>query len=88
MNRILSLIINDKNIIIQKEGDRYISDRDIKEVIEDLITNNLELPTNKLIDLSNICDLMFSIVYKGIVKTIENINNKDVSIDNIVFEVC
>ena len=88
MNKIIPLTINDKNIIIQKEGERYIPEREIKEVIQDIIENNLEIPLGKSIDLSFICDSMFSIVYKGIITTIENINNVNVSVNNMIYEVC
>ena len=88
MNKIIPLTINDKNIIIQKEGERYIPEREIKEVIKDIIENNLEIPLDKSIDLSSICDSMFYIVYKGIITTIENINNVNVSVNNMIYEVC
>jgi len=88
MNKIIPLTINDKNIIIQKEGERYIPEREIKEVIQDIIENNLEIPLGKSIDLSFICDSMFFIVYKGIITTIENINNVNVSVNNMIYEVC
>jgi len=88
MNKIIPLTINDKNIIIQKEGERYIPEREIKEVIKDIIENNLEIPLGKSIDLSFICDSMFFIVYKGIITTIENINNVNVSVNNMIYEVC
>jgi len=88
MNKIIPLTINDKKIIIQKEGERYIPEREIKEVIQDIIENNLEIPLGKSIDLSFICDSMFFIVYKGIITTIENINNVNVSVNNMIYEVC
>ena len=88
MNKIIPLTINDKNIIIQKEWKRYIPEREIKEVIKDIIENNLEIPLGKSIDLSFICDSMFFIVYKGIITTIENINNVNVSVNNMIYEVC
>ena len=87
MSRTIPFKINNKNIIVEK-SERYISENEIKEVIEDLINNNLEMPQDKFIDLSNICNAMFSIMYKGIITTIENINNIEISIDNIVFQVC
>lgn len=87
MSRIIPFTIDNKNIIVEK-SERYISEDEIKEVIEDLITNNLEIPKDKFIDLSNICNTMFSIMYKGIITTIEIINNIEIPIDNIVFQVC
>jgi hypothetical protein len=89
MSRIIPITINNKNIVIQKVNDRYINEEDMKLAIEDIIKdNNLKLEENKKFDMSNICDLMFSIVYKGIVSTIENINNNNhITIENIIFEV-
>jgi hypothetical protein len=88
MCRIIPVKIKDKSIIVQKVSDRYIKEDEIKLAIEDIIKdNNLILEENKRVDLSSICDLMFSIAYKGIIKTIENINNKEILIENIIFEV-
>lgn len=87
MNRIIPFKINNKNVIVEK-GDRYIKESEIKEVIQDLIENNLEMPRDKLIDLSDICNYMFSIMYKGIITTIEIINNIETPTNNIIFEVC
>jgi hypothetical protein len=75
--RVIPFEINNQNVLVQKESERYIPEREIKEVIEDIIENNLDFPTNKFIDLSSICDKMFSILYRGIVSN-----------DNILFEVC
>ena len=86
--RIIPLAINDKNIIIQK-ADRYIKEDEIKLAIEDIVKDNqLELSLEKKIDLSNICDSMFSIMYKGVATIIEKINDKELYINKIVFEVC
>ena len=86
MSRIIPFTINNKNVIVEK-GDRYIKESEIKEVIQDLIENNLDMPQDRFIDLSNICNYMFSIMYKGIVTTIETINNIEISTNNIIFEV-
>lgn len=59
MNRIIPFTINNKNIIVEK-SERYISENEIKEVIEDLINNNLKIPQDKFIDLSNICNAMLA----------------------------
>jgi hypothetical protein len=88
--RIIPIELDNKNILVQKTNDRYIREDDLKLAIQDIINDNqLDLIENMFIDLSKTCDLMFSIVYKGIIKTIKNINNKEeITIDNIVFEVC
>lgn len=87
--RIIPLQIENKTVLVQKETERYIKEDEIKLALQDIIKdNNLKLQENIRIDLSNVCDLMFSIIYKGIVKTVENINSKKISIENIVFEVC
>jgi hypothetical protein len=84
--RIIPIEIQDKKVLVQKDTDRYINENDLTLAIEDIIKDNiLELKENIKIDLSSICDLMFSIIYRGIIKIEEN---KDVWIDNIVFEVC
>lgn len=88
MERIIPLKINDKNILVQKESERYIPEKDIKEVIEDIIENNLDFPQDQLINLENICDKMFSIIYKGIITTIEKINEIEIPIENIIFKIC
>jgi hypothetical protein len=80
--------INDKNILVEKDTD-YITrneEQEIKLVIEDIIKDNqLKLSEGKLFDLSLFTDSMFSILYKGIINTLEN--NK-VLIENIIFRVC
>jgi hypothetical protein len=87
--RIIPIEIQDKKVLVQKETDRYIKEDEIKLVLQDIIKDNqLQLEENKKYDLSSICDSMFSIIYKGIIKSIENINDKDLQIDNIIFEVC
>jgi len=86
--RTIPLTVNNRNILIQKEGNRYIKEIEIREVIEDIVENNLEIPIDKLINLSDICDKMFSIMYKGIITTIEKINGLETPTNNIVFEIC
>lgn len=87
MERIIPFTIDNKDVLVKK-ANRYINENEIKEVIEDIIENNLEIPQDKFIDLSNICDSMFSIMYKGVATIIEKINDKELYINKIVFEVC
>jgi hypothetical protein len=89
MERVIPLTIKDKNILIHK-ADRYINENEIREVIVDIVENNLEIPKDKLIDLSSICDSMFNIMYKGVITMWENINDNDehIRIDKMLFEVC
>jgi hypothetical protein len=84
MKRTIEMTVNNKDIFVEK-SERYINEGEIKEVIEDIIINNLELPKDKKIDLSYICDSMFNILYKGIITMYEEItNNKS---DVMIFEV-
>jgi hypothetical protein len=86
--RIIPIEIHDKKVLVQKETDRYIKEDEIKLVLQDIIKDNqFKLEENKKYDLSSICDSMFSIIYKGIIKTIQNINNKEIPIENMIFEV-
>jgi hypothetical protein len=87
MERVIPFTIDNKDVLVKK-ANRYINENEIKEVIEDIIENNLDFPEGKFIDLSNICDSMFSIMYKGIATIIEKINDKELYINNMVFEVC
>jgi hypothetical protein len=87
--RVIPIQIQNKNILVQKNNDNYIAENELKLALEDIIKDTqLELEENKKYDLSNFCDSMFSIIYKGIIKTLENINNNDISIENLIFEVC
>jgi hypothetical protein len=83
--------INDKNILVEKDTD-YITrneEQEIKLAIEDIIKDNqLSLFEGKLFDLSLFTDSMFSIIYKGIINTLENINNNKISVENIIFRIC
>lgn len=85
--RTIEFDINDKKVLVQKD-DRYIKEDEIRLVIEDIVKSNVELSTNKKISLENLCDCFFSIVFKGIITTIQNINNKEIPITNMVFEIC
>lgn len=83
--RIIPLEIQDKTVLVQKSTDRYIKEYDLKLALEDIIRDNqLELKEDSRFDLSNICDLMFSVIYRGIIKFEEN---KDIWVENIIFEV-
>jgi hypothetical protein len=84
MKRTIEMTVNNKEILVEK-SERYINEGEIKEVIEDIIINNISLPENKKIDLSSICDSMFNILYRGIVTICEEITNK--KSDVMIFEV-
>lgn len=86
--RTIEFEINMEKVLVQKD-ERYVSEKDLKLVIGDIINDSsLEMIIDRKIDLSEFCTCLFSLVYKGIVTTIEKINDIDTPITNKLFQVC
>lgn len=78
INNVINLTMDNGINVVVNKGDIKVSQYEIKEHLEDLFHFKKSYKKNEIINLSNICDSMFDLVFCGC-----NKENKELS-----FKLC